>query len=143
MADIFHYFPINASPEKVFETISTPQGINNWWSEEAKGAVGNGEVYELFFSEDYHWAGVVSKYNPFTEFELTMTKSDADWDGTKVGFRLLDKATYTQVEFYHTGWPEANEHYRISIYCCAMYLRLLKRFIETDEFVPYEERLNV
>lgn len=143
MADIFHYFPINASPEKVFENISTPKGIDNWWSLEAKGTTGLREVYEFFFGEDYHWAGVISKYNPCTEFELTMTKSDNDWDGSKVGFKLIDKITYTQVEFYHTGWPEANEHYRISNYCWAMYLRILKRFIEHDEFVPYELRLEI
>ena len=143
MADIFHYFPIIATPEKIFESISTPKEIDRWWSKEAKGVPGLGEVYELFFGEDYHWAGVISKYSPFTGFELTMTRSDADWNGSKVGFRLIDKTTYTQVEFYHIGWPEANEHYRISNYCWAMYLRLLKKYIENNEFVHYEERLNV
>jgi uncharacterized protein YndB with AHSA1/START domain len=143
MVDIFHYFPINASPEKVFECISTPKGIDTWWSEEAKGKVGLREVYELFFGEDYHWAGIVSKYTPSTEFELTMTKSDDDWAGSKLGFRLIDKDRFTQVEFYHIGWKEDNEHYRISNYCWAMYLRLLKRYIEHNEQVPYEQRLDV
>jgi hypothetical protein len=49
----------------------------------------------------------------------------------------------TQVRFAHTGWPEANEHYRISCYCWAMYLRVLKRHLEFGERVPYEKRLEV
>ncbi|MCH8956850.1 SRPBCC domain-containing protein, partial [candidate division KSB1 bacterium] len=38
---------------------------------------------------------------------------------------------------------EANEHYRVSCYCWAMYLRLLKRYVEHGETVPYEDRLDV
>ncbi len=49
----------------------------------------------------------------------------------------------TQVRFEHTGWPVANDHYRISNYCWAMYLRLLKRYVEAGEVVPYEKRLSV
>jgi len=49
----------------------------------------------------------------------------------------------TQVHFHHTGWPDADDHYRVSCYCWAMYLRLLKRYLEHDEVVPYEDRLDV
>ena len=36
-----------------------------------------------------------------------------------------------------------NDHYKISSYCWAMYLRILKRYVESGEEVPYENRLNV
>lgn len=32
MADIFYYFPINTSIDKVFEAISTPKGLDKWWT---------------------------------------------------------------------------------------------------------------
>jgi hypothetical protein len=48
-----------------------------------------------------------------------------------------------QVRFHHLGWPEANEHYRISCFCWAMYLRIMKRNLEYGETVPYERRLAV
>jgi hypothetical protein len=60
-----------------------------------------------------------------------------------VGFRLRPEGKGTGVEFYHAGWPSANSHYRISTFCWAMYLRLLKRHIETGEVVEYERRLDV
>jgi hypothetical protein len=34
-------------------------------------------------------------------------------------------------------------HYRTSSFCWAMYLRLLKRYVEHGEVVPYEKRLDV
>ncbi len=143
MADIFHYFPINASIEKVFEAISTPNGLDKWWTKTSKGKVALGETFHFHFEPDYHWTAVVSKCIPDIAFEWTIQTSDEDWEGSKVGFRLTDKHGTTEVQFYHTGWKEENEHFRISNYCWAMYLRILKRNLEFGEFVPYADRLNV
>ena len=49
----------------------------------------------------------------------------------------------TQVRFYHAGWNSVTEHFRISTYCWAMYLRILRRNLEFGEQVPYSERLSV
>lgn len=143
MADIFHYFPINAQIEKIFEKISTSKGVDNWWSKSSTGNPTPGSDYKFDFGPDYSWKAVVSKCIPNEVFELTFTESDNDWNGSKVGFILIDRKEKTDVHFYHTGWKEDNEHYRISNYCWAMYLRLLKRNIEFGEVIPYEERLNV
>lgn len=143
MADIFHYFPINAPAEKVFEKISTPEGLDSWWSKSSTGTAASGAIYEFYFGPGYNWKAIVSKCAPNTAFELQFIESDSDWNNSKVGFTLIDQNETTQVEFYHTGWKEDNEHYRISNYCWAMYLRILKRNIEFGEEVPYEDRLNV
>jgi hypothetical protein len=36
----------------------------------------------------------------------------------------------------------ANEHWRISCYWWAMYLRVLRRYLEHGESVAYEDRLD-
>ena len=69
-------------------------------------------------------------------------RSDADWEGTRVGFVLGECDGVTQLCFSHTGWPELNEHFRVSNCCWAAYLRLLRRHLEYGEFVPYEDRLD-
>jgi uncharacterized protein YndB with AHSA1/START domain len=143
MPDIFHHFPINASPEKVFEGIATPKGLDTWWTESSSGKPAMNELYELCFGPPYIWSAVVSKCVANTVFELTMKDSDTDWLNTKVGFVLAPKKNGTTVHFYHTGWKEDNEQYRISNYCWAMYLRILKRNIELGEEVAYKDRLNV
>lgn len=143
MADIFHYFPVNAPIDKVFEIISTPSGLDKWWTTKSSGKTALGETFDFFFEPNYNWTAVVSKCVLNKEFELTMQTSDEDWEGSKVGFRLTDKNNLTEVQFYHTGWKADNEHYRISNFCWAMYLRILRRNLEFGEFVPYAERLNV
>jgi len=143
MADIFHYFTITAPREKVFAGIATPNGLDLWWSKQATGNQEPGAVYTLSFGPGYIWKAVVTKYVAGNEFELQFTEADPDWEGSKVGFILTEKNNKTKVEFYHTGWKEDNEHYRISNYCWAMYLRILKRNLEYGEEVPYEKRLSV
>lgn len=140
MPDISHDFPISAPAERVFQAVSTPTGLDTWWTKRSSGEPAEGEEYQLWFGPEYDWRAVVSRCVPNTEFELTLTSAHEDWRGTRVGFLLEEKDGATHVRFHHSGWAEADDHYRGSCYCWAMYLRLLRRYVETGETVPYEDR---
>lgn len=142
MADIFHDFPIQASPQAVFQAMSSPEGLSTWWPKEASGIPEEGNLYELHFGPGYTWQARVRRCVPEQAFELEIITSDPDWSDTRVGFELTSKMEHTHVHFYNKGWPEKNGHYRQSSYCWAMYLRLLKRYVEVGEVVPYEARLE-
>ncbi len=143
MTDIYHDFPVKATLEDVFGAVSSPAGLDIWWTKSSRGAPLVGSEYELGFGPGYAWTATVTRCVPHTEFELQMVESDDDWLGTVVGFRLEPRGERTWVSFYHTGWPAPNEHYRISCNCWAMYLRVLRRYLEHGETVPYEKRLDV
>ena len=143
MADIFADFPIRASRERVFDALTTPEGLNAWWTMVCTGQSSPGSEYHLGFGPAYDWRAVVSASTPNAEFDLEITHADDDWTGTHVGFSLSAEGGVTTVKFYHTGWPMANEHWRVSCYCWPIYLRLLRRYVETGEIVAYEERLSV
>ena len=143
MADIYLDFPIKAPVNQVYAAVSTPQGLDAWWTKRSSGEPVEGADFTLWFGPEYDWrARVTSAVFPST-FELQMTEADPDWLGTRVGFRFEARAAMTQVRFYHTGWPEANEHYRTSCHCWALYLRILRRHLEFGETVPYDRRLAV
>jgi uncharacterized protein YndB with AHSA1/START domain len=142
MADIFQHFPINAAARRVFEAVSTPAGLDAWWSKSASGRPEEGAEYELGFGPGFEWRARVSRYVPDAEFELELLEADDDWRGTRIGFSLEENEAGTQVRFHHLGWPESNEHYRVSCYCWSMYLRLLRRYVERGEVVEYEVRLD-
>jgi uncharacterized protein YndB with AHSA1/START domain len=141
--DIFHDFPIFVSPDRVFEAVSTPDGVDRWWTKSSSGQQSLGAEWELHFGPGYDWKATVTKCDPGHGFELELTEADPDWKGARIGFRLDPGENRTRVRFHHLGWPQANEHYRISCYCWAMYLRILKRWLEHGETVPYDERLDV
>ena len=141
--DILHDFPIAAPVSRVYEAITAPAGLDNWWTKRSSGQPISGTEYHLSFGPQYDWRAKVVQAVPDKAFELEMTRADTDWTGTRVGVELESIDADTQVRFYHKGWPANNAHYRISCYCWAMYLRILKRYLEHGERVEYEERLNV
>jgi uncharacterized protein YndB with AHSA1/START domain len=143
MTDILHDLPIRAEARRVFEAVSSPAGLDRWWTLSSAGEPAPGAEYALDFGPQYRWRARVTRSVPDAEFELELTKADADWTGTRVGFQLERRDGATWLRFRHTGWREANEHCRISSNCWAMYLRILRRYLEHGETVPYGMRLDV
>jgi hypothetical protein len=85
-----------------------------------------------------------TSFAPGSELELQMTEAPVDWAKSCVDCRLTPEGEgKTRVLFYHNGWPEANEHWRASCYCWAMYLRVLRRNVEHRESAQHEKRLEV
>jgi uncharacterized protein YndB with AHSA1/START domain len=141
--DIFHDLLIKAQPSRVFQGVSRPADLDQWWTARSSGEPRLGMEYELWFGPQFDWRARVSRARPDAEFELELTRADPEWVGTKVGFQLQEQGASTQLRFHHRGWPQETEHYRVSCYCWAMYLRVLRRFLEYGERVPYERRLDV
>ena len=142
MPDITSEFVIRAPRDAVFRAVSTPEGLDSWWTERCSGTPLPGELYRLDFGPGFCWQARVSRAADSTEFELQIADADADWTGTSVGFLLEPAAEGTRVRFHHRGWRESNEHYRVSCFCWHMYLRLLRRYVETGESVAYADRAN-
>ena len=143
MHDILHDFPIGVPVASVFAAVSSPAGLDAWWTKRSAGKPVEGAEYDLHFGDGYDWRARVTKCTPDEHFELELTEADDDWKGTRIGFQLEERDTGTWVRFHHVGWPADNEHYRGSCYCWAMYLRVLRRHLEHGESVPYAERLDV
>ena len=142
MAGILQDFPIQAPPGRIFAALATPEGLNHWWTLTCSGHPAEGEVYELGFGPEYAWRAVVSRCEPDRAFQLELAHAMPDWLGTRVGWELEPQGELTWVRFHHTGWAEVTEHYRITAHCWALYLRLLRRYCEHGETVPYAARLS-
>ena len=143
MADILQDFIIRVSPARVYEAVSSVEGLNEWWTRAAAGTPAPVAPYELDFGPGCVWRAVVTKAEPARAFELRIVEADADWTDTIVGFELEGTEQGTRVRFRHVGWREANRHYRTSCHCWALYQRVLRRHLEHGETVPYERRLDV
>lgn len=137
---IFHDLVIQAPIEKVFQGISNPEDLENWWPLRCKGIPKEGEEYNFFFTEEYDWFGKVITCEENKSFAIKMTKSDEDWNPTSFGFDLEESSNQVLVKFWHKGWPECNAHYRRSSYCWAILLNGLKNYLEKGIIVPFEER---
>jgi uncharacterized protein YndB with AHSA1/START domain len=143
MPDITHRLPANAPAGRVFAMFASPEGLNEWWTCDSAGTPEVGETYRFAFGPEYDWRGLVVACDHGHRIEWEMIEADADWTGTRVGVRLTADGSRTVVDFHHSGWRHTNEHYRTSCCCWAMYLRVLRRFLEHGERVHYADRLDV
>lgn len=140
---IYHDLIIKAEISQVFKGISAPELLNEWWTDTCKGELALGGEFELGFTQSCIWHGRVTKLTTNKKFELLIVNSHEDWDDTKVGFVLDEKNNATKICFYHSDWKNLNEHFRISSYCWAVYLRILKGYLEKGIRVAFKERDEV
>lgn len=144
MPEILLDFPVAAPPATVYAAISSPAGLDRWWTLTSAGEPREGAEYALGFGPEYQWTARVTRCAADEEFELELTGAMPDWAGTRVGFQLAaTESGGTRVHFWHAGWAEAGAHFRTSAFCWAMYLRIMKLGIEQGLRVPYERRLTV
>jgi hypothetical protein len=125
-------------------TIHKPQGLDRRWTKSATGEAKENAEYALSFAPGYDWREQSHAAFPVQHLSFTLRKRiPTGWTHAWAVIWSRRVRTVTQVRFYHKGWPADNEHWRVSCYCWAMYLRVLRRYLEHGEFVPYEKRLEV
>ncbi len=137
---IYHSLIINTSPKDVFDAISLPKHLDNWWTLKSSGIPELEGEYNLNFTDDYNWFCKVSEMNINKSFYLKMTQCDVDWNSTTFGFDLEEIEKGTLVSFSHKNWKEVNHHFKHSSFCWAMLLNGLKNYLEKGLVVPFEER---
>lgn len=136
MADILHRIGVEAStPEKVYDALTTLDGLSGWWAENTSGQSGLGGVIEFRFGPG-GFDMKVTELDPGRRVRWDVVGGPAEWIGTSVQWDLRQNGDYTIVLFKHEGWREPVEF----MYHCSTkwgtFLMSLKRLLETGEGAP-------
>lgn len=137
---IYHDLTIKASKKEVYDAITVPMHLNNWWPSKSSGTPEMGAIYNFNFTSDYDWYGKVVKCEKDQIFYIKMTESDENWNATTFGFEIEDSKDGVRIKFKHINWPTCNAEFRQSSFCWAMLLNGLKNYIEKGEIIPFNER---
>ncbi len=150
MADIIHKIRIEASPQTVFNAISTPEGFKGWYTIWTSYVSGNGEVGSVIrigFGDNKYGSNLkITKLDKDKSIELeSLDENDNDWSwkGTKLKFQIKEEVVemygnkkMTVVDFSHLGLkdnspflPEFNTRW-------GFFLLSLKEFIEKGKGSP-------
>ncbi len=140
MHTIHHEFTVAGDALRVFDAISLPEQLIDWWPQQCSGEPRLGATYRFYFGEPYDWYGDVVQFVPRESFHIKMTKADPDWQPTTFGFDLREEDGRVHVVFFHKDWPEANQHFRVASFCWASLLRGLRDYVENGTIVPFEQR---
>ena len=138
--EIYHDLYIKASAKEVFDGVSDPEHLNNWWTLKCKGTPELGAAYHLYFAPEYDWLGEVTVVNHHSSFHIKMTRSITDWDATTFGFDIEEWKEGVKLKFSHLGWQYCNDEFRNSSFCWALLLQGLKNYLEQGTIIPFEDR---
>lgn len=140
MFDIHHNFVVKAASNRVFEALTTPQGLDSWWTLQSSGVPEIGNLYTFYFGPEFDWRAEVVHMVSDKKLTWKMVKTMDDWKDTQVGFELTEKDRNTQVHFFHLGWAQANEHFGITTFCWGQLLNGLKNYVEKGIIIPHAQR---
>ncbi len=132
MAIIYHRIPIRAIKSKVFDALTTQEGISQWWTSDCVVKPVVGFVNEFRFGGEAHYRMKVVLLQPGRSVEWKCLNQHDDWSGTQVSFVLTDRGDYTFLDLKHTGFLAENEEYASINYQWGIYLTMLKQFCEGD-----------
>lgn len=129
-----HFF-IRASPRKVFEAISTPQGLASWMVVRADLPAKIGAMYELEFDGGWRHQGVVQRFHAGRSIALTWAWGGVPLKGTVLTLSVRAKKGGAIFRLVHRGFPREKKWidlYGITEWGWTYYGMNLKSVLESD-----------
>ena len=136
MADILHRIGVeHSSPQRVYDALTTLDGLSGWWAEKTTGDTEPGGVIEFRFGPGGIDMKVV-ELDPGRLVRWEVVGGPEEWIGTEVRFDIRQDGDWTIVLFRHEGWREPVEFMSHCSTKWATYLVSLKQLLETGTGAP-------
>jgi uncharacterized protein YndB with AHSA1/START domain len=140
MPDIMHLIKINASPELVYQALTTSEGIRNWWTRDADldSTIGGEGEFRFGSYGGTHITRVrVVELIPSLRVGWKTTASfRPEWVDTTITFELRADKNGTSILFAHRGFQQADDTYALCTTGWGYYLVSLQQYLQTGEGGP-------
>ena len=137
MVDILHRVGMRTeSPQKVYDALTTVDGLAGWWTDDTKGSGEVGGVLEFRFPPLDGFDMEVVEAKPSERVTWRVADGPEEWIGTTIEWRLRQEDEYTIVLFRHVGWQEPGEFMHHCSTKWGSYLMSLKSLVEIGEGAP-------
>lgn len=130
MAIIYHQVLIKSARLKIYDTITTQEGISGWWTTDCVVKPQVGFINEFRVKSQAHYRMKVIHLQSGLSVEWKCLNQHDDWSGTQLSFRLTDRNGETCLDFKHSGFFSENEAYASANYQWALDLTKLKEYCE-------------
>ena len=159
MPNIHHEVLIGATAERVYDAITSQEGLSAWWTPGTSAKAEVGSVARFPFGPNYHKEMKILELKPDELVKWNCIAGDAEWIGTTLTFMLRegDKRSLkndryelggqleqqrdfekgTLLTLHHDNWREYTAMFAECSYTWAQFLRSLKLLCETGKGLPY------
>jgi uncharacterized protein YndB with AHSA1/START domain len=158
MPNIRHNLLIGASAEKIYNALTSEEGLSAWWTPNTKANPEVNTIAHFPFGNDYFKEMKITALIPSEFIGWNCIKGDAEWVGTNISFKLVEgnkknlltsnpeilgqieqqiKDEATMLIFYHDDWKDYTQMFAECNYTWGQFLRSLKLFCETGKGRPF------
>ena len=138
MPEILHRVGINVPARRVFDALTTIDGLRSWWVSNAEGNPARGGVIDFRFCRMR-----VLESMPDRKVQWQCISGPPEWIDTEVTFDLQWKEEQTFVLFKHARWKEPVEFMSHCSTKWASFLFSLRDFLETGRGRPTPDDLKI
>lgn len=149
MNGIYHKVGIRATPDAIYEALTTQSGLAGWWTREVGGAFSGGqsrkgEMIEFRFGP-HGFDMRVEDVQPARRVAWECQAGPEDWVGSHVEFELrpTEKGDMTLVFFRHQDWKKISEFTAHCSMKWATFLLSLKDLVEHGRGRPAPDDLKI
>src|SRR5271166_6239939 len=137
MPDLLHFVRIQAPPERVYQAVTTADGIRRWWTRDADLDTEVGGVGEFRFpnyGSGYATNVAIEELRPPSHVGWKVVASfRPEWRGTTISFDLREDGGGAILLFAQRGFAQLDERSAQTNTGWAYYLVSLKQFLETGQ----------
>ena len=102
-ADYQNAIQVKASPEALFDALTTTSGLSAWWAPAAGSALAGGEITFTMNSTDPLVIHVDEATPSSVEWTVTACNFMPDWVGTRPTFTITPVGDGSELRFRHIG----------------------------------------
>lgn len=165
MPNIHHELLIAAPAEKIYNAITSQEGLSAWWTPGTNAKPELNSVARFPFGPDYFKEMKIVELKPSEQVKWNCIKGDSEWIGTAISFKLEagDKKNLlnfhpeaagqvqqqrnhdkgTLLIFHHDDWKEYTPMFAECNYTWGQFLRSLKLLCETGKGRPWPNQHSI
>ena len=139
MDTILHVVDIHASPNAVFNAVSTAEGLAGWWSTKVKTDGKLGSIVDFTFEDDFNPDMLITEMSEPSKVAWKCVAGHDPWLESAFSFEIEPlEAAHTRLIFTQGyGAPIDDVAYGIYNFNWGYYLQSLKQLVETGKGFPY------
>ena len=136
MKEVRHTFHIDSTFDKVFNALSTIEGLSGWWTKNTTGSCMVGDTITFTFGQ-FSMSKTVTKSKKNELVQWKCSGDNPDWKDTIIEFRFSENDNKVKIEFSHTGFSESYKGLPHINFTWGRFMVSLRDLCEKGEGDPY------
>ncbi|HEY2148183.1 MAG TPA: SRPBCC domain-containing protein, partial [Pirellulales bacterium] len=113
MVELLHQIDIQAPAARVYDAITSPDGLRSWWTDDCTAEPRVGSIAEFrFFGGKVVFRMRIEELIPARHIVWKCIAGPDEWPETHIAWDITEQGGTTRLRFEQSGWPHIEGHFR-------------------------------